>query len=118
MRRSDNPGPAPDFHLYYLWPNFMLSARRNEYFYIYHYRPVAPGQTVQMNDYFFPADWTEEQVQETIDGIAVIMREDWGAFESVQRGAESGALEHGIVLPNEEALLCHFQKLHARVMQA
>jgi phenylpropionate dioxygenase-like ring-hydroxylating dioxygenase large terminal subunit len=113
MRRSDNTSPAPDFHLYYLWPNFMLSARRTEYFYIYHYRPVGPNRTLQVNDYFFPADWSDEQVDETIDQISVIMKEDWAAFESVQRGIESGMIERGIVLPEEEGLLCHFQALLA-----
>ncbi len=118
MKRSDNTTGAPDFHLYYLWPNFMLSARRNEYFYTYHYRPIGPTRTLQVNDYFFPADWSDEQVQATIEQISVIMHEDWGAFESVQRGIDSGALDRGIVLPREEALLCHFQKMHARALAA
>jgi hypothetical protein len=89
----------------------MISARRAEYFYIYHYRPVGPNRTLQVNDYFFPADWSERQVEEEIDHISVIMREDWAAFESVQRGIESGMIERGIVLPEEEGLLCHFQTM-------
>jgi choline monooxygenase len=111
MKRSENTSTAPDFHLYYLWPNFMISARRAEYFYIYHYRPVGPNRTLQVNDYFFSADWSERQVEEEIDHISVIMREDWAAFESVQRGIESGMIERGIVLPEEEGLLCHFQTM-------
>ncbi len=116
MKRSDNTTSAPDFHLYYLWPNFMLSGRRTEYFYTYHYRPLGPTRTLQVNDYFFPADWSDEQVDETIEHIAVIMREDWAAFESVQRGIDSGVFEHGRVLPQEEALLCHFQGMYARAL--
>ena len=45
------------------------------------------------------------------------MREDWAAFESVQEGVESGALQHVIVLPNEEALLCHFHTMLARALR-
>jgi phenylpropionate dioxygenase-like ring-hydroxylating dioxygenase large terminal subunit len=116
MKRSDNTTSAPDFHLYYLWPNFMLSARRLEYFYTYHYRPISATRTLQINDYFFPADWPENHIAETIDQIAVIMREDWAAFESVQEGVESGALEHLRVLPKEEALLCHFQTMLGRAL--
>jgi phenylpropionate dioxygenase-like ring-hydroxylating dioxygenase large terminal subunit len=116
MKRSDNRSTAPDFHLYYLWPNFMLSARRLDYFYIYHYRPLSPNRTLQINDYFFPVDWSDMQVQDTIDQIGNIMREDWDAFESVQDGLESGALEHLIVLPHEEALLCHFHTMIARTL--
>ena len=117
LKRSDNTSSAPDFHLYYLWPNFMLSARRLEYFYIYHYRPLSATRTLQINDYFFPPDWPERQVEETIEQIGVIMREDWAAFESVQEGVESGALQHVIVLPNEEALLCHFHTMLARALR-
>jgi hypothetical protein len=95
----------------------MLSARRLEYFYIYHYRPLSATRTLQINDYFFPHDWPEQQVEETIEQIGVIMREDWAAFESVQEGMESGALQHVIVLPNEEALLCHFHTMLARALR-
>ena len=116
MKRGASNGPAPDFHLYYVWPNFMLSARRREYFYVYHYRPIGPNRTLQVNDYFFPPDWTSERIDEEIDEILVIMREDWAAFESCQQGIESGVFESGIVLPHEEALLCHFQTMHARVL--
>jgi hypothetical protein len=91
----------------------MLSARRTEYFYVYHYRPLGPGRTLQVNDYFFPDSWTDPEIQEAIDEIGVIMKEDWTVFESSQAGMESGALEHGIVLPKEEELLCHFQTLLA-----
>jgi hypothetical protein len=45
------------------------------------------------------------------------MREDWRAFESVQRGIESGMIERGIVLPEEEGLLCHFQTMLADAMK-
>jgi phenylpropionate dioxygenase-like ring-hydroxylating dioxygenase large terminal subunit len=117
MKRSDNTGAAPDYHLYYLWPNFMISARRDEFFYTYHYRPVAPRRTVQHNDYFFPAEWSDAEVEKKIEEIGVIMREDWDAFESVQRGIDSEIFDHGVVLPQEEALLCHFQKLHARMLE-
>ena len=116
MRRTDNTSSAPDFHLYYLWPNFMLSARRTDYFYTYHYRPDGPTRTVQVNDYFFPADWTDAAVDQTIEDIAIIMREDWAAFESVQRGIDSEVFAHGLVLPREEELLCHFQTMYARAL--
>jgi choline monooxygenase len=116
MKRSDNATPAPDFHLYYVWPNFMLSARRLEYFYTYHYRPLSPTRTLQLNDYFFPEHWSDDDVEETIAQIGVIMQEDWAAFQSVQEGVESLVLEHGIVLPEEEALLCHFHQMIARAL--
>ena len=50
---------------------------------------------------------------EIVDDIAIIMREDWAAFESVQRGINSEVFAHGVVLPREEQLLCHFQRMYA-----
>jgi choline monooxygenase len=100
-----------DFHLNYLFPNFMLSARGNEYFYTYSYRPVDPQTTVQHNDYFFPESYSDAQVEEAIEGISQIMREDWAVFERVQVGLRSGMVAHGRLLEDEERLLRHFQRL-------
>ena len=105
-------GPdAPDFHLYYLWPNFMLSARGSEYFYTYRYVPVDAGTTLQVNDYFFPESFREAELEQAIADIGQIMREDWRVFEGVQRNLESGAFGQGQLLRDEEWLLRHFQRM-------
>jgi len=113
---SPSKTPTPDgswdeFHLSYAWPNFMVSARGNDYFYTYTYVPVSPGVTMQRNDYFFPEEWSENEVEEAISEIAQIMREDWQMFEQVQVGLSSGMFPHGVLLVENEALLRQFQKL-------
>lgn len=100
-----------DFHLSYAWPNFMLSARGNDYFYTYSYIPVDAGTTLQRNDFFFPESWDDQQVEDAIADIHQIMREDWQMFEQVQVGLESGLLPHGVLLPENEQLLRQMQRL-------
>ena len=96
-----------------------LHARRSrrEYFYVYHYRTIRPDRTLQVNDYFSPPDWTSEQMNEEMEEILVMMGENWASLQSCQQGIESGVFDSGIVLPHEEALLCHFQTMHARVLK-
>jgi phenylpropionate dioxygenase-like ring-hydroxylating dioxygenase large terminal subunit len=100
-----------DFHINYLWPNFMVSARGNEYFYTYSYVPVDANTTMQYNDYFFPESYSESDVEQAISDIGQIMREDWGIFEQVQIGLRSGMLAHGRLMPDNEQLLRQFQRL-------
>ncbi len=100
-----------EFHLSYVFPNFMISARGNDYFYTYSYIPIDAGTTRQYNDYYFPEHYSEEDVERGIEEIATIMKEDWEVFEGVQRGLVSGALEHGRLMPDNEALLIHNQRL-------
>jgi phenylpropionate dioxygenase-like ring-hydroxylating dioxygenase large terminal subunit len=100
-----------DFHLSYAWPNFMVSARGNDYFYTYTYIPVDPTTTIQRNDFFFPHDWTGQEMEEALTDIEQIMREDWTMFEQVQVGLASGMLPHGFLLADNEALLRQLQRL-------
>jgi len=120
MRRPDEGASeiTPDFHLYYVWPNFMLSARRSEYFYTYVYLPLGAGRTAQLNEYYFPAEWSDEQVAAKVDDIETIQHEDWGAFENVQAGLESGMFDRGHLVPSQEELLVQFHRLYASYMTA
>jgi phenylpropionate dioxygenase-like ring-hydroxylating dioxygenase large terminal subunit len=112
----EQPAGWDDFHVNYLFPNFMLSGRGNEYFYTYTYVPVDAQTTVQHNDYFFPESYSDAEVDEAVEDIAQIMREDWAVFERVQVGLRSGMIAHGRLLKDEERLLRHFQRLcHAAV---
>ena len=102
---------STDFHLYYLWPNFMLSARGNDHYYVYCYRPTGARTTTQVNDYCFGGPRTDDDVLAEIDLLRALMAEDWSAFASVQRGLESGALDRGRLLAVEERLLRQFHTL-------
>jgi phenylpropionate dioxygenase-like ring-hydroxylating dioxygenase large terminal subunit len=116
-KRADGPDAA-DFHLYYLWPNFMISARGADHFYTYRYVPVTAGTTLQVNDYFFPASYTDADLEEAIADIGQIMREDWRVFEGVQEGLASGVFGQGQLLRDEEWLLRQFQRLVVEAVAA
>jgi phenylpropionate dioxygenase-like ring-hydroxylating dioxygenase large terminal subunit len=101
-----------DFHLYYIWPNFMLSARGNDHYYTYSYVPTGPEQTLQMTEYFVPATVSEAELESQIEDLRLLMAEDWGVFERVQVGMRSGMLPFGNLLAQEERLLRQFQQLY------
>jgi nitrite reductase/ring-hydroxylating ferredoxin subunit len=101
-----------DFHLYYIWPNFMLSARGNDHYYTYSYVPTGPERTLQMTEYFVPAEVSETELEGQIEDLRSLMAEDWGVFERVQVGMRSGMLPFGNLLPQEERLLRQFQRLY------
>ncbi|MBP1931877.1 aromatic ring-hydroxylating oxygenase subunit alpha [Ammoniphilus resinae] len=117
LKDKNYDGPWNDFHLYYLWPNFMLSARGNDYFYTYSYVPVDAHTTIQYNDFFFPESYSDSEVEEAIGHIEQIMREDWDVFEKVQVGLRSGMLAHGLLMPDNEQLLRHFQRLIVNTLE-
>ena len=104
---------SEDYHLYYVWPNFMLSARGNDHYYVYVYDPVSPSRTLQINEYYFPPERSESEVEAEIELLRGLMSEDWAVFESVQRGMASGMVERGHLLYEQESLLRHFQTLWA-----
>ncbi|WP_232716871.1 aromatic ring-hydroxylating oxygenase subunit alpha [Gordonia metallireducens] len=114
---DSSDGRWVDFHLSYIWPNFMVSGRGNDYFYTYTYVPIGPGETLQRNHFFFPEDWDEARVDSTITEIEQIMKEDWEVFERVQVGVEAGVVPHGVLLPDNEALLRHFQRKCAAALE-
>ncbi|WP_193045413.1 aromatic ring-hydroxylating oxygenase subunit alpha [Mycolicibacterium baixiangningiae] len=107
---STSEGQWVDFHLSYIWPNFMVSGRGNDYFYTYTYIPVGPGETLQRNDFFFPDNWDDALIASTIAEIEQIMAEDWEVFERVQVSLNAGVVPHGVLLPDNEVLLRHFQR--------
>lgn len=65
---------------------------------------------MQRNDFFFPDNWDDALIASTIAEIEQIMVEDWDVFERVQIGLDSGAVPHGVLLPDNEVLLRHFQR--------
>jgi phenylpropionate dioxygenase-like ring-hydroxylating dioxygenase large terminal subunit len=73
--------------------------------------PVAPDRTSAWFDYFF-ADGTDEQwIDDMLAFDNQVGAEDISLVEAVQRGAGSGALPHGRLLPRTEVLIGAFQQL-------
>jgi phenylpropionate dioxygenase-like ring-hydroxylating dioxygenase large terminal subunit len=102
------PLPEGQFHL--LWPNTGINVfpgRPN--LSIGPILPVAPDRTRRILDYFFAPDEDEGWIAEFLEFDDQVGREDTKLIESVQRGAGSGALAGGRLLPESEQLVAAFQ---------
>jgi hypothetical protein len=71
---------------------------------------VAPDRTRRVLDYFFAPDATDEWVAEFLEFDDQVGREDARLVESVQRGAGSGVIPEGRLLPQSEQLVAGFQQ--------
>jgi phenylpropionate dioxygenase-like ring-hydroxylating dioxygenase large terminal subunit len=112
--RGDAELPVGQFH--FLWPNTGINVfpgRPN--LSIGPILPVVPDRSRRILDYFFAADATEEWIAEFLEFDDQVGREDSRLVELVQRGAGSGVIPDGRLLPLSERLVAGFQ---ARVREA
>ena len=77
--------------------------------------PLAPDRTRRVLDYFFAPDATDDWIAEFLEFDDQVGREDARLVELVQRGAGSGVIPEGRLLPESERLVAGFQ---ARVREA
>jgi carnitine monooxygenase subunit len=104
------------FH--FLWPNLgvnIFAGRAN--ISIGPMVPLAPGRTYRFLDYFFGSDVDRAWIDELMAFDAQVGLEDRGLVEGVQRGMESGALDHGVLMSRSEQLIGHFQSLTAAALE-
>jgi phenylpropionate dioxygenase-like ring-hydroxylating dioxygenase large terminal subunit len=73
--------------------------------------PLAPDRTSAWFDYFFAEGTDEGWIEDMLAFDAQVGAEDIALVEAVQRGAGSGALPHGRLLPRTEVLIGAFQDL-------
>ncbi len=102
------PLPEGQFHL--IWPNTGINVfpgRPN--LSIGPILPLAPDRTRRVLDYFFAPDETDVWIEEFLEFDDQVGREDAKLVESVQRGAGSGAIVEGRLLPDSEQLVAAFQ---------
>jgi nitrite reductase/ring-hydroxylating ferredoxin subunit len=112
--RGDAPLPVGQFH--FVWPNTGINifpGRPN--LSIGPILPLAPDRTRRILDYFFAPGESEEWIAEFLEFDDQVGREDAKLVESVQRGAGSGVIPEGRLLPESEQLVAEFQ---ARVREA
>jgi choline monooxygenase len=74
-------------------------------------RPLATDRTAAWLDYFFAEGTDEAWIDEMLAFDDQVGSEDVGMVEAVQRGAGSGALEHGRLLASVEPLIGAFQDM-------
>jgi choline monooxygenase len=75
--------------------------------------PLGPERTAGFLDYFFAGDMGpgHEDVEELLALDDQVGDEDRVLVEAVQRGVRSGLLEEGVLMPESERLVAHFQRL-------
>ncbi|HEV2901779.1 MAG TPA: aromatic ring-hydroxylating dioxygenase subunit alpha [Gaiellaceae bacterium] len=103
------PLPEGQFHL--IWPNTGINVfpgRPN--LSVGPILPLAPDRTRRVLDYFFAPDEADAWIAEFLEFDDQVGREDAKLVESVQRGAGSGAIPEGRLLPESEQLVAAFQE--------
>ena len=113
---SGAPLPEGQFHL--LWPNTGINVfpgRPN--LSIGPILPIASDRTRRILDYFFAPDEDGGWIAEFLEFDDQVGREDARLVESVQRGAGSGAIPHGRLLPESEQLVAAFQALVSEAVE-
>jgi phenylpropionate dioxygenase-like ring-hydroxylating dioxygenase large terminal subunit len=78
--------------------------------------PVAPERTYRFLDYFFAPDVEEAWIEDYLSLDSQVGAEDRELVERVQAGVRSRALEHGVLMPQSEQLIAHFQGLVAELL--
>jgi nitrite reductase/ring-hydroxylating ferredoxin subunit len=114
--RSHGDAELPVGQFHFIWPNTGINVfpgRPN--LSIGPILPLAPGRTRRILDYLFAADATDEWIAEFLEFDDQVGSEDARLVELVQRGAGSGVIPEGRLLPESERLVAGFQ---ARVRAA
>jgi choline monooxygenase len=96
------------YHL--LWPNTTVNIDPGPVnVAIERWVPSGPRTTMEVTDYFFAEDVSEEQIQEIIDFGTQVGNEDLALCESVQEGLDSGMVTQGRLMVESEKLIHDFQ---------
>jgi phenylpropionate dioxygenase-like ring-hydroxylating dioxygenase large terminal subunit len=102
--------PTAQYHLFFPATKFNVNPGRPNLS-IGPVWPLAPDRTGAWFDYFFAESTDEAWIQEMLAFDAQVGAEDVALVEAVQRGAGSGALPHGRLMPRTEVLIGAFQEL-------
>ena len=101
---------------HFVWPNTTINVAPGPLnLSIERWVPVGPRTTVEVTDYFFGPDVTEERIQEVVEWDTQVAQEDVALVEGVQAGLDSRAVPQGRLLPESEQLVAAFQR---RVFEA
>ena len=74
------------------------------------YNPDGLRRTIEVTDYYFGADASDEEIDELVAWDTQVAEEDVSLVQSVQRGLESGAVPQGRLMSTSEQLIADFQR--------
>jgi phenylpropionate dioxygenase-like ring-hydroxylating dioxygenase large terminal subunit len=112
-------GEVTQAQYHFLWPNTTIDIEVGPAnIAIERWVPSSLRTTVEVTDYFFAADVTEEQAQEVIAFGTQVGEEDLALCESVQKGLDSRMVQQGRLMLESEQLIHDFQKKVAAALGA
>jgi len=115
----DATGEVARGQFHFLFPNTLINAmpgRPN--LSIGPVIPTGPEDTYRLLDYFFAPDADDEWIADYLELDDQVGAEDRTLVERVQSGVRTGALDHGILMPESERLIAHFQSLIVEALDA
>ena len=112
-------GEVERSQFHFLWPNVTINVAPGQAnLSIGPVLPDGPERTTRFLDYFFAPDADPEWVREFLAWDDQVGAEDTALVERVQRGVRSGAVAEGVLLPESERLVAHFQRNVAEALRA
>ena len=92
----DPNGEVRQSQFHFLFPNTTINiAPGPQNLSIERWVPVGPRTTVEVTDYFFDPDESDERIQELLEWDGQVAEEDVSLVLSVQRGLDSGRVRRG-----------------------
>jgi len=74
------------------------------------YIPDGPARTIEVTDYYFGTDASDEEIAELMAWDSQVAEEDVSLVQSVQSGLESRAVPQGRLMVESEQLIADFQR--------
>ena len=107
----DPNGEVRQSQFHFLFPNTTINiAPGPQNLSIERWLPTGPRTTIEVTDYFFDPDESEERIQELLEFDTQVSKEDVALVLSVQRGLDSGQISQGRLMPESEKLIADFQR--------
>jgi carnitine monooxygenase subunit len=104
-------GEVTQAQYHFIWPNTTIDIEVGPAnIAIERWVPSGLRTTIEVTDYFFAEDVTEEQAQEVIEFGTQVGTEDLALCESVQTGLDTRMVPQGRLLLESEQLIHDFQK--------
>ncbi len=107
----DPRGEVRQSQFHFLFPNTTINiAPGPQNLSIERWVPVGPRTTIEVTDYFFDPDESDERIQELLEFDNQVAEEDVSLVLSVQRGLDSGQVPQGRLMRESEKLIADFQR--------
>jgi choline monooxygenase len=110
-------GPVSRGQFHFVFPNLTINvAPGRQNLSLGPALPDGPERTTRFLDYFFAPGTEEQWIAEYLAWDDRVGAEDAALVQRVQRGLGSGLLDSGVLLPESERLIAHFDRLVAAAL--